>query len=110
MQLNPKMSFFEQLFYHMLWNLVALVKVTVISVSCHKASAQVAAGYQEVQQMLITDAVRQDTRRQLKILLQQLSGTKALFIACDVFTLDLSVLFTFVSSAATYVVVLVQLK
>jgi len=38
------------------------------------------------------------------------SSTRALFTACDVFSVDLSLLFTFVSSAATYVIVLVQLK
>ena len=94
----------------MWWFLDALVKVTVISVSCHKAFAQVAECHQEIQQLLITDALRQDTRRQLKLLLQQVSSTRALFTACDVFTIDLSLLFTFVSSAATYVIVLVQLK
>ena len=108
--LKPTMSFFEHVVYSMSWMAVALVKVIVISVSCHKASAQVAVCYQEVQQLLITDAMRQDTRRQLKLLLQQVSSTRALFTACDVFTIDLSVLFTFVSSAATYIVVLVQLK
>jgi len=110
MSMNPTMSIFEHFFNYMWWFLVALVKVTVISVSCHRASAQVAECYQEIQQLLITDALRQDTRRQLKLLLQQVSSTRALFTACDVFTVDLSVLFTFVSSAATYVIVLVQLK
>jgi hypothetical protein len=108
--LSPTISFFEHFVTYARWFLVALVKVTVISVSCHKASAQVAECYQEIQQLLITHALRQDTRRQLKLLLQQVSSTRALFTACDVFTVDLSVLFTFVTSAATYVIVLVQLK
>jgi ABC-type multidrug transport system fused ATPase/permease subunit len=110
MKLKPTMSFFLFIVLYMGWIVIALVKVIVISVSCHKASAEVSACYQEVQQLLITDALRQDTRRQLKLLLQQMSSTTALFTACDVFAIDLSVLFTFVSSAATYVVVLVQLK
>jgi hypothetical protein len=110
MRLNPTMSFFEHFVLNLWWFLVAVVKVTVISVSCHKAYAQVAECHREIQQLLITDALRQDTRRQLKLLLQQVSSTRALFTACDVFTVDLSVLFTFVSSAATYVIVLVQLK
>ena len=104
------MSVFENLFIFMCWFLVALVQVTVISVSCNKACAQVAECHQEIQQLLITEALRPDTRRQLKLLLQQVSSTRALFTACDVFTVDLSLLFTFVSSAATYVIVLVQLK
>jgi hypothetical protein len=110
MRLDPTMSFFEHILNNMWWFLDALVKVIAISVSCHKASAQVAECHQEIQQLLITDALRQDTRRQLKLLMQQVSSTSALFTACDVFTVDLSLLFTFVSSAATYVIVMVQLK
>jgi hypothetical protein len=109
-RLKPTMSVFEHIVLYMCWILVSLVKVIVISVSCHKASAQVAVCYQEVQKLLITDALRKDTRGQLKLLLQQVSNTTAVFTACDVFAIDLSVLFTFVSSAVTYIVVLVQLK
>jgi len=109
-KLKLTVSIFEHVLLLMCWTVIAVVKVILISVSCHKASAQVSACYQEVQQLLITDSLRQDTRRQLKLLLQQVSGTRALFTACDVFSIDLSVLFTFVSSAATYIVVLVQLK
>lgn len=109
-RLKATMPFVQLIVLCMCWLVVALVKVIVISVSCHKASAQVAVCYQEVQQMLVADTLSQDTRRQLKLLLQQVSGTRALFTACDVFAIDLSVLFTFVSSATTYIVVLVQLK
>ena len=110
MGLIPTMSFIQHIVLYMYSIVVSLLRVTVISVSCHKASAQVAEFYQEIQQLLITHALRQDTRRHLKLLLQQVSSTRALFTACDVFTVDLSVLFTFVTSAATYVIVLVQLK
>jgi hypothetical protein len=108
--LKPTMSIFEHVVVHMCWIVVSLVRVTVISVSCHKASAQVAVCCREVQQLLLTDALRQDTRRQLKLLLQQVSSTRALFTACDVIAIDLSVLFIFVSSAATYIVMLVQMQ
>ena len=110
MGLPPTMSFFQHIVFYMYCIVTSLVRVTVISVSCNKASAQIAECYQEIQQLLITDALRPDTRTQLKLLLQQVSSTRALFTACDVFTVDLSVLFTFVTSAATYVIVMVQLK
>jgi hypothetical protein len=94
----------------MCWIVVSLIRVTVISVSCHKASAQVAVCCKEVQQLLLIDTLRQDTRRQLKLLLQQVSSTRALFTVCDVIAIDLSVVFTFVSSAAICIVMLVQLE
>jgi hypothetical protein len=71
MRLKPTMSFFEHIVLYMCWIVVALVKVIVISVSCHKASAQVAVCCQEVQQLLITDALRQETRRLAATSVQQ---------------------------------------
>jgi hypothetical protein len=108
--LKPIVSIFHHIVVGMCWVVVSVARVTVISVSCHKASAQVAACCQAVQQLLLTDTLRQDTRRQLKLLLQQVSSTRALFTACDVIAIDLSVLFAFVSSTATYVVMLVQMQ
>ena len=108
--MEPTLSFSQSVVSFTCWFIVALVNVIVISVSCHKASAQVAVCYQEVQQLLTADALRQDSRRQLKLLLQQVSSNRVVFTACDVVGIDLSVLFTFVSTVATYTVVLVQLK
>jgi hypothetical protein len=110
LKMKPSLSYFQIFVAFICWFVVALVKVIVVCVSCNKASAQVAVCYEEVQQLLIVDALRPDTRRQLKLLLQQVSGTRAVFTACDVVGIDLSVLFTFVSTVATYTVVLVQLK
>jgi hypothetical protein len=109
-KVKPTLSVLQYIVAYNCWIVVSLVKVIVIAVSCHKASAQVEVCCQEVQQMLITGALRQDTRRQLKLLLQQVSNTRIVFTACDFFTINMSVIFTFVTSAATYVVVLAQLK
>jgi uncharacterized membrane protein len=109
-KLNPKLPVFQYIVLHICWIVVCLVKVVVMSVSCHKASAQVEVCCQEVQKLLISDALRQDTRRQLKLLLQQVSNNRVVFTACEFFTINMSFLFTFVSSATTYIVVLVQVK
>ncbi|GFG31885.1 hypothetical protein Cfor_10240 [Coptotermes formosanus] len=109
-KINPKLPVFQYIVVYICWIVVCLAKVVAMSVSCHKASAQVEVCCQEVQKLLISDALRQDTRRQLKLLLQQVSNNRVVFTACEFFTINMSFLFTFVSSATTYIVVLVQVK
>jgi hypothetical protein len=110
LELNPTLSSSYYIAIYVCWILVSVGSVLVISVFCHRSSVQVEKCYQQIQKLLLLDPLRQDTRRQLKLLSQQVSNAKIVFTACDVFAINLSILYNFVSSATTYVIVLVQLK
>jgi hypothetical protein len=110
LELNASVSSSCYIAIYVCWTLVSVASVLVISVSCHRSSVEVERCYQQIQKLLIMDPLRQDTRRQLKLLSQQVSNAKIVFTACDVFAINLSILYNFVSSATTYVIVLVQLK
>jgi hypothetical protein len=110
LKLNSTLTSLHYIFVYICWILVSLVNVFAISVSCHKASAEVESCSQEIQKLLIMEPLRQDTRRQLKHLSLQMSDTRIVFTAFDLFTINFSIVFTFVSSATAYVIVLVQLK
>jgi hypothetical protein len=110
LKLNPTLSALHYVVVYVCWILVSLLNVFMISASCHKASAEVERCSQEIQNLLIVDPLRQDLRHQLKYFAQQVSNTGIVFTAFDVFTINLSIIFTFLSSATTYIIVLVQLK
>jgi hypothetical protein len=110
LELNPTMSLSCYVAVYICWILVSVASVLVISVACHRSSVEVETCYQQIQKLLLSDPLRQDVRRQLKLLSHQVSNTKIVFTACDIFAINLSILYNFVSSATTYVIVLVQLK
>ena len=66
---------------------MSLLTVILISVSCHRASVQVEVRRQEAQTVLVANPLRQDTRQQQKLLLQQVSACRVVFTACDFFTI-----------------------
>ncbi|PNF33540.1 hypothetical protein B7P43_G17405 [Cryptotermes secundus] len=110
LKLNPTVSSSCYIAIYVCWILVSVVSVLVISVSCHRSSAEAEKCHQKTQKLLLLEPLRQETRCQLKLLSQQLSNAKIVFTACGVFAINLSILYNFVSSAATYVIVLVQFK
>lgn len=110
LKFNSALPLLYYVVVYICWILVSLVNVFAISVSCHKATAEVESCSRVIQKLLIREPLRQDTRRQLKLLSHQMSNVRIVFTAFDLFTINMSILFTFISSATTYVIVLVQLK
>lgn len=110
LKLNATLTSLHYIVAYVCWIIVSLVNVYAISICCHKASAEVESCSQEIQKLLTMEPLRQDIRRQLKLLSHQMSDIRIVFTAFDLFTINLSIIFMFISSATAYVIVLVQLK
>jgi hypothetical protein len=81
-----------------------------ISVSCQRFPEAVESCSQEIKKSLSKEPLRQNTGFQLQLSSRQTSNTTIVFTAFDLFTTNLSVVFTFVSSETAYVIMLMCLK
>jgi hypothetical protein len=93
-----------------IWTVILLGTMIFLTVICEMAASRAKGIGHKVQTLLLQNPLRSDVLEQLKLFCQQISNDRIEFTAAGFFVIDLSLLCTFLTSVATYIVVLIQFK
>jgi len=93
-----------------IWTIVLLGTIISLTVICDVAASKTKDIAHKLQALLLKDTVTSEVVEQLKLFCQQISKDRIVFTAAGLFDVDLSFLFTFLTSITTYIVVLIQFK
>ena len=93
-----------------IWTIVLLGSIISVTVICDMGVSKTKDITHKLQALLLKDTVRSDVVEQLKLFSHQMSNDRIAFTAAGLFDVDLSFLCTYLTSVATYVVVLIQFK
>ena len=93
-----------------IWTIVLLGTIISLTVICDIAASKTKDIAHKLQALLLKDTVTSEVVEQLKLFCQQMANDRIVFTAAGLFDVDLSFLFTFLTSITTYIVVLIQLK
>jgi len=95
---------------HVIWVIISLGKTVAISGSCHLVRAESKILVNNLQKLQLRHPIRSDVLRQLQKFSTQVSQNAIHFTACGFFSVNLSLLYTFIASSVTYVIILIQFK
>jgi uncharacterized membrane protein YhaH (DUF805 family) len=93
-----------------LWILVTLFRMFVIALSCQRVTDEYRTCMNNVQRLLLEYSTEEDVLTQLVSFTDQLVNNKIEFTACGIFTMNLSVLCTFVGLVIQYSILLCQMR
>jgi hypothetical protein len=104
------LSFSDFLISLTTWLLIFLATIIAVTVICGKTVSTAKDIAHEVQTFLLDSPVKSDEAEQLKLFSQQISSDVIVFTAAGFFSIDLPLLCTVLTSAITYVIILIQFK
>jgi hypothetical protein len=93
-----------------LWNVLILIRVSVIAASCQRASDEHQRCLSNVQELQLEYYTEEDTVIQLESFSDQLVNNKIEFTACGIFPMNLSVLRSVAGLVIQYLIVLFQMR
>jgi hypothetical protein len=92
------------------WVLMFLGTITAVTAICGGAASTTKDIDHEIQTLLLESALKTEAVEQLKLFSQQVSHDAIVFTAAGFFPIDLSLLCAVLTSAVTYVVILIQFQ
>jgi hypothetical protein len=104
------LSFSDFLISLSTWLVIFLATITAVTVICGRTASTAKDIAHEVQTFLLDSPVKSDEAEQLRLFSQQISTDAIVLTAAGFFSIDLSMLCTVLTSAITYVIILIQFK
>jgi hypothetical protein len=104
------LEFSDFLFDRIVWIIILLGTTTSQTVICGMTVSKSKDIAHKIQTLLLEDSQKADVVEQLKLFSLQMSTDRVVFTAAGFFVIDLSVLCALVTSAITYIIVLIQFK
>jgi len=95
---------------HVIWVVISLGKTVAISGSCHAVRKESKILVHNLQKQQLRQPIRSDVLIHLQQFSTQVSQNAIHFTACGFFSLNLSLLYAFIASSATYVIILIQFR
>jgi gustatory receptor len=92
------------------WILIFLSTIIVMTVTCQMAVLESKKLDDVIQKLLLQQSLRYDMLQQLKLFSDQITKNQIEFSALRFFKVDMSLLFTILTSVTSYIIVLVQFK
>ncbi|PNF33534.1 hypothetical protein B7P43_G17410 [Cryptotermes secundus] len=93
-----------------LWNVLTLMRIFVVALSCQWASDECQRCMNSVQEMLLEHCTEEDALTQLESFSVQLVNNKIEFTVCGTFPMNLSVLCTVAGLVIQYLILLFQMR
>jgi hypothetical protein len=93
-----------------LWNILTVMRMFVIALSCQWASDECQRCRNSVQEMLLEHGTEEDTLTELEYFSVQLVINKIEFTVCGIFSMNLSVLCTVTGLVTQYLILLFQMR
>lgn len=104
------LNFSDFITSHITWILIFLGTIISLTVICGRATSITKDISHNVQAFLVQSHLDRETVEQLMLFSQQISTDRIVFTAAGFFVIDLSLLCTVLTSAVTYVIILIQFK
>ena len=95
---------------HVIWVIISVGKTVAISGSCHMVREESKVLVNNLQKLQLRHPIRSDVLLHLQQFSTQVSQNAINFTACGFFSVNLSLLYTFVASSVTYVIILIQFR
>jgi hypothetical protein len=95
---------------HLCWFIVTVVRILSITASCFAASEEARRTGTVVHKLLLRQTLLRDTSTELQLFSVQLLSNKVEFSAGGFFPVNLSLAYSMVGAATTYIIILFQLK
>ncbi|PNF32654.1 hypothetical protein B7P43_G15058 [Cryptotermes secundus] len=92
------------------WILIFLSTIIVMTVMCQRVMSECKKIDDIIQKLLLQQSLRYDMLQQLKLFSVQITKNQIEFSAFCFFKVDMSLLFTILTSVTSYIIVLVQFK
>lgn len=92
------------------WILTFLSTIIVMTVTCQRVMLECKKIDDIIQKLLLQQSLRYDMLQQLKLFSDQITKNQIEFSALCFFKVDMSLLFTILTSVTSYIIVLVQFK
>ncbi|KDR13678.1 hypothetical protein L798_12324 [Zootermopsis nevadensis] len=95
---------------HILWIFISVGKTIAISGSCHMVKEESKILVNNLQKLQLLHPIRSDVLLQLQQFSTQVSENSIHFTAFGFFSVNLSLLYAFIASSVTYVIILIQFR
>ncbi|PNF33539.1 hypothetical protein B7P43_G17406 [Cryptotermes secundus] len=95
---------------HILWVIISVGKTVAVSGSCHMVEEETKALANNLQKLQLHHLIRPDVLLQLQQFSTQVAENSIHFTAFGFFSVNLSLLYAFIASSATYVIILIQFR
>jgi hypothetical protein len=95
---------------HILWVVISVGKTVAISGSCHLVTEESRKLANHLQKLQLYQPMRPDVLLQLQQFSTQLTENTIHFTASGFFSVNLSLLYAFIASSVTYVIILIQFR
>lgn len=92
------------------WVTQNMVRVLAVSASCFAACDEARRTGSVVHKLLLRQRLKGDTSAELQLFWSQLMSNKVEFTAAGFFTVNLSLVYSMVGAATTYIIILIQLN
>ena len=92
------------------WLIVTVFRILSITASCFAAGEEARRTESVVHRLLLRQSLLRDTSKELKLFSKQLQGNKVEFSAGGFFPVNLSLAYSMVGAATTYIIILFQFK
>ena len=92
------------------WLIVIVFRILSITASCFAAGEEARRTESVVHKLLLRQTLLRDTSKELKLFSKQLQGNKVEFSAGGFFPVNLSLAYSMVGAATTYIIILFQFK
>ncbi|PNF39148.1 hypothetical protein B7P43_G01351 [Cryptotermes secundus] len=92
------------------WVTQNMVRAFAVSASCFAASDEARRTGSVVHKLLLRQTLKGDTSAELQLFWSQLMSNKVEFTAAGFFTVNLSLVYSMVGAATTYIIILIQLN
>jgi hypothetical protein len=110
-QLEKKMSNVQYyISTHILWVILSVGKTVAISGCCHVVRMESRVLADNLQKLQLYRQIRPDVLLQLQQFATQVTENSIHFTAFGFFSINLSLLYAFIASSATYVIILIQFR
>jgi hypothetical protein len=110
-QLEKKMSNVDYyISTHILWVIISVGKTVAISGSCHMVKEESKILANNLQKLQLWRPIGPDVLQQLQQFSAQVSENSINFTASGFFSVNLSLLYAFIASSVTYVIILIQFR
>ena len=110
-ELEKKMPSLEyNIANHVIWVIISVGKTVAVSGSCHMVREESKILVNNLQKLQLRHPIRSDVLIHLQQFSSQVSQNAIHFTAFGFFSVNLSLLYTFIASSATYVIILIQFR
>jgi hypothetical protein len=90
--------------------LIMLSTILYVSLTCHVAILECKKIREIIEKLLLCHPIKKDLLQELQLFSNQMSNNKIKFMAFWFFVVDIKIFVTFIASAVTYLIVLIQFK